>query len=185
MALGPSDVFDPFVCNKEFELFEHFEEGQVVNFEAVSHSCINLTETHEVLNTQYKLRRSEVDIVRGRTLEQENCQWRGTVICRWFRDGRKEEENELAWDLDLGCHGLFKQQKFFGIHWRFKIILIPLLPHRESLQGPVKHAKMYEILDISTNAVVNPKVLKNHQCSSKNTSDENNRNNICNAYNKS
>lgn len=51
MALGLSDAFDPFVCNKEFELFEHLGEGQVVNFEAVCHSCINLTETHEVLNT--------------------------------------------------------------------------------------------------------------------------------------
>lgn len=34
MALGPPNVFDSFVCNKEFELFEHFGEGQVVNFEA-------------------------------------------------------------------------------------------------------------------------------------------------------
>lgn len=33
MALGPPNVFDYFVCNKEFELFEHFGEGQVVNFE--------------------------------------------------------------------------------------------------------------------------------------------------------
>lgn len=33
MALGPPNVFDSFVCNKEFELFELFGEGQVVNFE--------------------------------------------------------------------------------------------------------------------------------------------------------
>lgn len=50
MALGPSNVFGSFVCNKYFELFEHFGEGRVGNFEVVCHSYVNLRELSEALN---------------------------------------------------------------------------------------------------------------------------------------
>lgn len=48
MALGLSNVFDSSVHDEEFE---HLGVNQVVNFEVVCYSCVNLREHCDALNT--------------------------------------------------------------------------------------------------------------------------------------